>query len=32
MTHRFGTLRRFRFHGPQRIAAALLALYLAQGL
>jgi hypothetical protein len=32
MTHRFGTLRRFRFHRPQQIAAALLALFLAQGL
>jgi hypothetical protein len=32
MTHRFGTLRRFRFHKPQQIAAALLALFLAQGL
>lgn len=32
MTHRFGTLRRFRFNTPQRIAAGLLALFLAQGL
>ncbi len=32
MTHRFGLLRRFRFNRPQRIAAALLALFLAQGL
>jgi hypothetical protein len=32
MTHRFGTLRRFRFHRPQQIAAAMLALFLAQGL
>jgi hypothetical protein len=32
MAHLFGTLRRFRFNRPQRIAAALLALFLAQGL
>jgi hypothetical protein len=32
MTHRFGILRRFRFNRPQRIAAALLALFLIQGL
>ena len=32
MTHRFGILRRFRFNLPQRIAAVLLALFLAQGL
>jgi len=32
MTHRFGILRRFRFNLPQRIAAALLALFLVQGL
>ena len=32
MTHRFGTLRRFRFHRPQQIAAAMLAIFLAQGL
>ena len=32
MTPRFGVLRRFRFNRPQRIAAALLALFLAQGL
>ncbi len=32
MTHRFGLLRRFRFSRPQRIAAALLLLFLAQGL
>ena len=32
MTHRFGLLRRFRFNRPQRIAAVLLALFLAQGL
>lgn len=32
MTHRFGILRRFRFNWPQRIAAVLLALFLAQGL
>jgi hypothetical protein len=31
MTHRFGRLRRFRFNRPQRIAAVLLALFLAQG-
>ena len=32
MTHRFRRLRRFRFNPPQRIAAALLAMFLAQGL
>ena len=32
MTHRFGILRRFRFNLPQRIAAILLALFLAQVL
>jgi hypothetical protein len=32
MTQRFGILRRFRFNRPQRIAAALLALFLFQGL
>ncbi len=32
MTHRFGKLRRFRFNRPQQIAAALLALFLLQGL
>ncbi|MGA2890014.1 MAG: hypothetical protein ABSE51_18365 [Terracidiphilus sp.] len=32
MTHRFGIVRRFRFNRPQRIAAGLLALFLAQGL
>lgn len=32
MTHRFGVLRRFRFNRPQRVAAVLLALFLAQGL
>jgi hypothetical protein len=32
MTHRFARLRRFHFNLPQRIAAALLALFLAQGL
>src|SRR5580658_5645235 len=32
MTHRFGILRRFRFNRPQRIAAALLAIFLLQGL
>ena len=31
MTYRFATLRRFRFNPPQRIAALLLALFLAQG-
>ncbi len=32
MTHRLGILRRFRFNLPQRIAAGLLAVFLAQGL
>jgi hypothetical protein len=32
MTPRFARLRRFRFNLPQRIAAGLLALFLAQGL
>ncbi len=32
MTHRFALLRRFRFNLPQRIAAGLLLLFLAQGL
>jgi hypothetical protein len=32
MTHRFARLRRFRFNLPQRIAAGLLVLFLAQGL
>ncbi|MFY9854697.1 MAG: hypothetical protein WAK26_12555 [Terracidiphilus sp.] len=32
MAHRFGILRRFRFNLPQRIAAVLLAVFLAQGL
>ncbi len=32
MAHRFGILRRFRFNRPQRIAAGMLALFLAQGL
>ena len=32
MTDRFARLRRFRFNWPQRIAAVLLALFLAQGL
>lgn len=32
MTHRFATLRRFRFNRPQQIAAGLLALFLIQGL
>lgn len=32
MTHRFARLRRFRFSLPQRIAAGLLVLFLAQGL
>jgi hypothetical protein len=31
MSHRFGSLRRFRFNLPQRIAAAMLALFLIQG-
>jgi len=31
MTHRFARLRRFRFNTPQRIAAGLLFLFLAQG-
>jgi hypothetical protein len=32
MTHRFASLRRFRFNLPQRIAAALLTIFLIQGL
>ncbi len=32
MTHRFARLRRFHFNLPQRIAAGLLTLFLAQGL
>src|SRR5580704_16966408 len=32
MTHSFRRLRRFRFNRPQRIAAALLAIFLLQGL
>jgi hypothetical protein len=32
MAHRLGKFRRFRFNLPQRIAAALLALFLFQGL
>jgi hypothetical protein len=32
MTHRFARLRRFRFNLPQRIAAGMLFLFLAQGL
>ena len=32
MTHRFARIRRFRFNLPQRIAAGLLAMFLAQGL
>src|SRR5579871_4548899 len=32
MTHRFARLRRFHFNFPQRVAAVLLALFLAQGL
>jgi hypothetical protein len=32
MAHPFALIRRFRFNLPQRIAAALLALFLAQGL
>jgi hypothetical protein len=31
MTHRFARLRRFHFNVPQRIAAALLLAFLAQG-
>jgi hypothetical protein len=31
MTHRFARLRRFHFNLPQRIAAGLLLLFLAQG-
>ena len=31
MTHRFQSLRRFRFNLPQRIAAGMLALFLLQG-
>lgn len=31
MPHAFGVLRRFRFNLPQRIAAALLLCFLAQG-
>ncbi len=31
MTHRLQSLRRFRFNWPQRIAAALLGLFLLQG-
>ena len=31
-SHRFSRIRRFRFNLPQRIAAALLALFLVQGL
>jgi hypothetical protein len=32
MTRPFGLIRRFRFNLPQRIAAGLLVLFLAQGL
>jgi hypothetical protein len=32
MTHRFARLRRFRFNLPQRIAAGLLLIFVAQGL
>ena len=32
MPHRFQRIRRFRFNLPQRIAAGLLAVFLAQGL
>jgi hypothetical protein len=32
MTRRLGILRRFRFNPPQRVAAVLLGLFLAQGL
>ena len=31
MTHRFARLRRFHFNLPQRVAAGLLVLFLAQG-
>jgi hypothetical protein len=31
-THRFSRIRRFRFNLPQRIAAGLLFLFLAQGM
>ncbi|HEY1987285.1 MAG TPA: hypothetical protein VGG85_17850 [Terracidiphilus sp.] len=31
MTHRFARLRRFQFNLPQRIAAGMLVLFLAQG-
>ncbi len=31
MTRPFARLRRFRFNLPQRIAAVMLALFLAQG-
>jgi hypothetical protein len=32
MSHRFARIRRFQFNLPQRIAAGLLLLFLAQGL
>lgn len=32
MTHRFARLRRFRFNLPQRIAAGMLVIFLAQGM
>ncbi len=32
MTHRFARLRRFHFNLPQRIAAGMLVIFLAQGL
>ena len=32
MTRRLGILRRFRFNAPQRVAAVMLGLFLAQGL
>ena len=32
MTHRFARIRRFHFNLPQRIAAGMLVLFLAQGL
>jgi hypothetical protein len=32
MTHRFARIRRFHFNLPQRIAAGLLVVFLAQGL
>ncbi len=32
MTRRLGILRRFRFNAPQRVAAVMLGLFLAQGM